>query len=328
MAVAAGAEVRGIDIVVAFAHGSIYAVSGRAIDGDSGAAYPRALVGIFPKKLESGAADFAKEVAADEQGVFHAEGLAPGAYTAVVLLKTMDQSPDYSGSVSFVIADRDAEGIVVPVYDGVTIRGRVVVEGSAPPDLADRLTRLTIRSTTEPPTDDDGDADPYPLYSRISNVDANGDFRLMGIKTGVISLDLESSEQPLQHTWLRMENAETLGRDSNGVIVRGDVTDLRLVIAFGSGAMKGRVHLIDGLGPAAGAMVYLNCVGALEARAARANELGEFRVDHLVPGEYVVRARTSAAGGQTRVTVASEAIVDVNVTVEPTRGQSTRDFDP
>jgi hypothetical protein len=312
--VAAGAETTGVDIVVAPPDDAVYTVSGRVARADDEPLPWARLAIVAESRVGRGWERASGEIVANERGVFRVEGLASGTY-ALLLADLGLRGSEYADPVRFVVAGRDVEALVVPVRAGATIRGRVVVEGPAPRDLAERLSRFRIRAQT---SDENHDGDFHGLYGRESPVSPDGSFLLVGVKPGRVSISVEPSHRAQTHTWLRLAGASPVPDSPGAIAVDGNMSDLRVVIAFGTGAIRGRVELADGRGPAAGARILVEHTETRSLRATFADADGAFRIDHLVTGEYVVEVGTSAprAQGMSRVTVGNDSVVETSITLE------------
>jgi hypothetical protein len=131
---APGATVLAIDL--ALARSGIYHVRGRiTAQGFSGA--PRVRVSIFPS--ESGTALLIPPIEGP-LGDFDLPGVPPGKYhiTATPLAAPGERSTPFTSTrVPIEVWDRDVDGVTAVLQPGVTVSGRVLIDGAPPPP--DRL---------------------------------------------------------------------------------------------------------------------------------------------------------------------------------------------
>ncbi len=132
-----------------------------------------------------------------------------------------------------------------------------------------------------------------PNVSRSLSVAADGSFRLAGLHPGKLRIFLNGG--PTKGlTLLRVElNGANV---TNGLEVAegAQVSGVRVVVASGSGVVRGQVNFTNGTAPQ-GARVYVfaHRAGAEEQNSgwAEADARGRFVMENLPAGEYEVQAR-------------------------------------
>jgi hypothetical protein len=129
--VAAGAQVRGIDMTLAKRHTA-------RIKGRVSAPAPASLLMLAPRSL-LGALSL-RMVRVDPKGEFEVRGLPPGAYS---LSGSVQQSgKTFSATMPIDIGQGDIEGLTFSIGPGVTVAGRLQVDAETKADLSRVRVRL------------------------------------------------------------------------------------------------------------------------------------------------------------------------------------------
>ena len=179
------------------------------------------------------------------------------------------------------MTDRDVTGLKIRMHSASTLTGIVTIEGSVDPPIADELAKLTIGAHT---------SSDNPMSSTVTSpINADGGFRITGIRPGKVSLS--SIMRRLGPAALRILRIERNGIElRDGVDVRPgeDINGLRIVLGAGSNVLRGDVK-IEG-GPLEGVNLYVmyrptngdpNRFHRAELDARR-----HFVIKGLTPGEY------------------------------------------
>jgi protocatechuate 3,4-dioxygenase beta subunit len=314
-------------------------VKGRVIDGQTGAAVPRARV-----RLTGGASPGRPPVLTDEQGAFTFTGLPPGGYTVTAGKATyMDGiSPDRGGSLRssvvrpLVVKNGEAvDNVVVRLYHGGTITGRVVDAHGDPVEFAQVAALAVTRSG----------AGRAGMRGMMQTNDI-GEFRISRLTPGryllMVNAQSRNQEDPRVDAAPFPQPVPTyfpnvLSRsEAQPVPVGRGQTVSGIEIAMGEGVptvVTGRVIVADGqpLSPTGGAFVTARLddrdiqggMGMSSGGGMRPD--GSFRF-LLAPGNYTLEARRmqqSAPGtftpsseqfGMTKVSVAGETM-DVSILI-------------
>ncbi|HWQ36581.1 MAG TPA: hypothetical protein VNQ79_27360 [Blastocatellia bacterium] len=288
-----------------------YSVAGRAVDADTGQPVAFVLLSVGRGRGgfgPAGAGPGGGGITSDS-GEFRIAGLTPGRYNLSVSQPppvpgvSADLMSDYySEPVSFEIADADATGIEVRVHRGATITGFVVVEGAADPSVAAGLSQLVVNAASRSQSSNQGQRGGMrPTFSPVA---PDGSFRISGLPPGRVTLSLNGFGGPGgfggagSFSLLRIErNGAPLTGDFN--VTSGEqVAGIRLVVAYGSGVISGRVN-ITGTLPAGARLTVtakpLNAGG--QARNAGVDARGQFRFEGLLPGNYEVSLSAVSGGG-------------------------------
>jgi hypothetical protein len=302
--VKAGGEVTGVDIKLGDAKRS-YEAAGRVIDDETGK--PIAGSGIVCVKLKgaddsaiTAGADIGKFVGktkTDEQGNFRLVGLAPGQYQ----LGLGDNESFLTGSGSYYYSDgtrveiqgSDVADLEIRAKRGATISGVAVVE-DADPSAKQALSQMMIMAAFSPPgpneVSENGIASTLsPVVSRIGS---NGGFILKGVRPGKVTLEIVGPDENRLNI-LRIERGGVYVSDGIVVTGREDITDVRVILGKGSGAIRGQVNVIGRALPEGFQMQVIadrvkDSVPADFSSTVIVDNRGRFLIKGLLPGEWVL----------------------------------------
>jgi hypothetical protein len=172
-------------------------------------------------------------------GEFRIEGLAPGRYAA--FLGSEEESDLYSDPAPFEVTNEDVKGIEIKVRRGSSISGIAVVEGANDTDAIASLSSLQLFATG---VRSEGLVAPRFMPTRIA---ADGSFRVTGLRPGKITLRLTG--MPNERKGFSILRVERDGRDQrDGIDVEAgeQVTNVRLVLAYGTSVIRGLVKIEGG----------------------------------------------------------------------------------
>ena len=124
----------------------------------------------------------------------------------------------------------------VPMHSASTLTGIVTIEGNVNPSGADVLSTLTIGARTS--------SDTLMRSTVTSPVNADGGFRLTGIRPGKVSLScLTDRGRPASLRILRIERNGMESRGGVEVRAGEDINGLRLVLGAGTSVLRGDVKI-------------------------------------------------------------------------------------
>ncbi len=289
--VTSGGEVESIDIkLVAASRSKTFAATGRVIEAETGKPVPGVMIGYGVTKEGSGSFGFGNS-ATNSAGEFRLEGLTPNTYNTFVI--GLEASENYANSVSFEITGSDVSGLEIKMNRGSSISGIAVIEGSADPTLREKLTKVRINARTISSGDNPMGME-LDFGGGAGQIVANGTFKLGGIKPGKVQL--------FANTFMAEKGFSLLRVEHNGAEVKelqlnaGDrLTGLRLVFAYGTASIAGRVEVRGGTLPAGTRlMVRAKREGASEegfsfgTGSAEVDARGQFLLEGLSAGTYRV----------------------------------------
>lgn len=314
--VTAGSEVEGIDIVLAGPM-KAFAVVGRAVDAQTG--QPVSGVPISVAKVARGGRGAqmpgpANTGSTNEKGEFRITGLLPGTYSVSVPAMSFangaaTSSEYFSEPTSFEITSDDTSGVELRVHRGASITGTVAIEGSNDPGLTARLSQLMIFATSRTQGQQGQGQRQAPGQTSGRNgmgqVGRDGIFRVGGLAPGVVRLSVNGGGFGGNGSFrvLRIERNGSPGNGDIEVTSGETVTGVRVVVAFASAVIQGRVVVSGGVLPAGTRLnVTARPVNSAASTGgggnnARLEANGQFRIENLLPGTYEVRVTANTFGG-------------------------------
>ena len=190
-------------------------------------------------------------------------------------------SNTFGEPISFDVKDEDVTGLKIPMHSASTLTGIVTIEGNLGPLVADTLSKLFISAHTL--------SDNLMSSNVTSPINADGGFRITGIRPGKVSLfSFMQSPGPVAPRILRIERNGMELRDGIDVRPGEDISGLKIVIGAGSCVLRGDVK-IEG-GPLEGVNLYVmyRPTNADPQRFYRADldARRHFVIKDLIPGEY------------------------------------------
>jgi protocatechuate 3,4-dioxygenase beta subunit len=292
--VASGTEATGVDIVLG-RPSTGYSVSGRIVDAASDKPVIGMMYGYGVQDPQSGrlnATSFTSSTS-NARGEFRLDGVTPGRYAAFASPPT--DSGMYSDTAAFTVTDSDVTGLVVKMHAGSSIIGNVIIEGVDGQPGAPRVSEVRLG-----------------VYSGSLNVASmvriapDGSFRITGLPRGIAKFStVYPSPKGLALVRVERDGVE----QKNGIEVGSDeeISGVKVVFAYGTGAIRGQVKVEGGENNAA-TMMFVNIRRAgtdqpLNMRTPTPDSRGRFVIDGLLPGEYELslsfqtRTVTPVAGG-------------------------------
>jgi|SRR5262245_1432763 len=290
-----GSEVTGVDIRIGSERGTYEAV-GRVIDAESGEPVPRASLMCF-RIQEPGESPVQSSANAtsDAQGNFRFAGLPSGNYSVSFspdFLST-SQGEYYTEETTFRIADTNLAGVEVRARRGGAISGVVVLENNRDPLQRDRLTQMILTAFVTRKGDPQAD---FGMSGQgMTRINSDGSFRVVGLAPGEVQFGVFSlTGHTPELVRVERDGSQITG---NLEIKRGEViTGVRLILATGTGIIRGQVETAGGSLPEGIAMNVLALRnGAINSdenmRQAAVDKKGRFVFEGLLDGEYEVVLR-------------------------------------
>ena len=283
--VSPGSEVTDIDITLGRLS-KTYSVSGRVVDADTGQPVPNVFCsyGSVTRDGRSLMNYGGGAVTSNARGEFQLEGIRPGRYAAFVT--SMGQpNASYSEATPFEVIDRDLSGLEIKVRRGATVSGVVVVEGTTNRAILAKLANLSLGASTR------GTAPGLNMPdSARGNIAADGSFHLTGLRPGKVMFFFASYPPPKGLSLSRVEHNGVEQREGIEVGPGEQVTGVRVVLAYGTGVIRGQVQVQNGMLTEDVRMgVMLRRAGSTTgpfAGRAEVDARGRFVIDGLSAGEY------------------------------------------
>ncbi|HYX28476.1 MAG TPA: carboxypeptidase regulatory-like domain-containing protein [Pyrinomonadaceae bacterium] len=276
--VAEGAEVKDVDIKVG-ARGETHSLTGRVVDAETNLPLSGLRIGIM---FEQGGG-FSSGNITGADGTFTIQGVTRGKYGVYVSQDSINSSDFYSDPVSVSVADEDVNGIEIKALHGVSVSGTVMGENIDLKDLLRQIPTLRVSINVIPA---DGRMTPTTIRSFGSaTVAADGSFTVSGLRPGRVSLNVSSSDSAKRPSITKVI--------AGGVVVsqgfeieRQPVSGIQLVVAYGTGALRGSVTLQGGTLSEFRTEVICRRDGSRITGGAYLDARGHFTMNALVPGSY------------------------------------------
>ena len=277
--VATGRETTDVDITVERPL-KTYEIMGQLIVVETGAPVPN--VGL---KVITTSANGRETIhlggafSSNANGEFRIPNALPGRY--VVAPENDRVSNTYGDPISFDVKDDDVTGLKIPMHSASTLTGIVTIEGNVDLPIADVLSKLLINAHTL--------SDNLMSSTVTSPINADGGFRITGIRPGKVSLSTFMQRGgPATLRILRIERNGIEMRDGMDVHSGEDINGLRLVLGAGSSVLRGDVK-IEG-GPLEGVNLYVlyrpTNGDPQRFYSAALDTRRHFVIKGLTPGEY------------------------------------------
>ncbi|MDQ3817375.1 MAG: carboxypeptidase regulatory-like domain-containing protein [Acidobacteriota bacterium] len=321
--VSEGSEATHIDITLGRKARSFVA-TGRVVD-ESGQPVANLRIGYGSLVRDNHIGGFGSGAVSDQQGRFRLDGLLPGRYAAFVY--NDGASDSYSEAVPFQIAEADVSGLVLKMHRGSSISGVAVIEGTTDRNVLAQLSQLTLLASvrTEP-----GSLS-APNFTR-AKLAPDGSFTITGVRPGKFRFFLSGFPQPQGFTLARVEQNGVQQQEIE-VAPGAQVTDVRVVIQYGNGSIRGLVKVLGDVFPEGirmSAQVHPLAGDEGRVRSVQVDQRGHFLIEGLPPGEYEVIISAYAgtftpgkppairfAPVKERVSVSNGAEAEVTLTFDP-----------
>jgi uncharacterized membrane protein len=277
-----GSEANDIDITLGAAL-QTFSASGRVVDSEKG--LPIRNIPFSFQRLVGQRAEFNNApVTSNSQGEFVAEGLVPGRYQ-VFLFQEVSAADLRPEPFTFEVVDQDVSNIVIKLSKGASLSGVVVIESEDKTALQ-KLTQMRLRA--------------YPMAmaggtgivgSSASTIAADGSFRLGGLPAGTINVQLSGTMGSFDLKGYAISRIERDGvQMPRGIEVKDgeQVAGIRVVVAYGTGSIRGVVKVENGSLPA-GVQMYVRLTkpGAnFSIRPSQVDPRGHFLIEGIPPGTY------------------------------------------
>jgi hypothetical protein len=304
-----GGETSDIDITV----GRIldgYAARGRIIDGETGQPLANIRLGVTPRMENRDYGYPGVRSLSSSRGEFTIEGLTPGRYSIVVA--PQEGNDTFADPVLFEVFDRDVDNLIIKTSQGATLTGVVVLEGSNDKALLARLYRLRLNVWVQ------GGPPGFPTW-RSTAINPDGSFRLTALQAGVANVNTLSSPdyEPAKDFVVLYAEREGV-RMTQGIELkaREEISGLRVVVASGTGVIRGEVIFANGTAtPDSRLGALITKAGeSVPLRAAEVDARGHFAIEGLPAGTYSLQVRGYIPGARNQSATQQVNVVDGVVT--------------
>jgi hypothetical protein len=273
----------GIDIKVGRIK-KTFVATGRMVDAETGRPVPHIIYGV---RLGEGTTPIPGRYRTNEKGEFQIEIAAP---SRVTIYATGDSESNTAAQpFSFDLTTERVTGLEIKLRRAQTVSGNIVVQGLNGPDVASKLASLRIIMRCHR----HGDGSQNHLSAKVRE---DGSFTVGGIAASKAVIYLSSPISEMPKPWLvRVERSGAEQGEWFEIAEGESISDLRLVVAYGSGIVRGQVKIEGRSLEEANLFTDLNLsLGFRHTSATRVgagaqlDARGRFVVEGLLDGEYEV----------------------------------------
>jgi hypothetical protein len=310
--VSEGSETSHVDITL---DGPIrtFAASGVVLDEQTNQPAPNMQCWISEQRREF----IPLEVISNSQGRFQIDSLLPGDYQ--VRAEPQEGDNVRSSPVSFHIADRDIDGLVIKTGKGATIAGVVVLENNKDPLVIDELRQLRVGTWTLT------GANSQPVW-HSSAINPDYGFSIKGLGAGSALLDLDHAKEGF--SLARIEYPSATSTDRIPVNADEQITGVRLIVRYGTATINGTVKIVNGQLPGDSRLyVRVKEINALDRLSrVEVDDRGHFTIRNLAAGTYLVTPNLPVScdmkpvGPPQQVVLNDAATVNVTLTADFGKG--------
>jgi hypothetical protein len=187
------------------------------------------------------------------------------------------------------IGEDTETGVEVRVRQGASISGVVVIEGTNDPKIQAKLSQVSLSAFVRSTGQGSGLSAPSWGFSRVS---ADGGFRLSGLQSGKVNISMGGSSDTRGLAIARIERNGAPASDGIEVDAGEQVTGVRVVLVYGTLAIRGEFRVIGGTFPA-GYKFFAEARRTDQSvpnpPGAEIDARGQFVIENLPPGEYEIR---------------------------------------
>jgi len=218
----------------------------------------------------------------NERGEFNFNEIAPGQYSVFIPMYSLSEY--YSDELKIDVIDQDISGLEIKARRAASLSGRVVIEGVNDPSILSDLSHLRISVSKLA-----GGG-----FSTDVQAGVDGRFRIPGLPPDRFRVNLNSRKQPQNYWLMGVERDGVLQPQGIEVAAGEQVNGLRVIVAYGSGVVHGKVQAIGGSLPDDVRFDVLARRADIPDRAVptqhvRTDELGRFLLEGLPTGKYEIR---------------------------------------
>src|SRR5262245_2231105 len=286
--VSEGSEATNIDITVTDPK-QTQDVYGRAVDAGSGQPVAGVEVGVggVTRDGRYSGGYSGSGARSGPNGEFRLFGVMPGKYAILARPDEQIGGGFISDPVIVEISEDAMIGVEVRVRQGASISGVVVIEGTNDPKIQAKLSQVSlsafVRSTGQGPTA------PSRGFARVN---ADGSFRISGLQSGKVAISTFGSPDMRGLAIARIEHNGAPASEGIEVDAGEQVTGVRVVLVYGTLAIRGEFRIVGGALPA-GYRFFASArrvdQPAQNPPGAEVDARGQFVIENLPPGEYEIR---------------------------------------
>lgn len=310
-----GSEATNVDITLP---GPVvyYSAHGRVIDGDTGRPVANVSYGVQKYVNENSTTGISTGAVTNKDGEFNLENLSPGKYAVFVEVPPgSDWRADY---VRFEVTDQNVTGLTVKTSRGAVVSGVIFLEGTDDKTIHAKLRSAPVYAQVSSP-------DSTRNSMQSSTINPDGSFLIGGLQAGIVTFGVGAHRFHV----VRVERTGLVQTQGFELKDREQISGLRLIVNYATGAIQGVVKLDGGSIPAnAQVMVAVKRLGEVPTpfsnfrESAQVDARGQFSVEGLLSGTYEITVgyapeqRSPWRRSTQQVVVTNGAVSNVTVTVD------------
>ena len=313
-----GSETTGVDIVVGIKR--THDIAGRVVNADTG--QPVAGVELaYGPVMDNGlllAGFLSKGDRSDAKGEFLLATNYPGKYAVSV-----GGGPEidfYSEAAICDASEGDVDGVEIKVRQGASISGAVVIEGTNDPAVLSKLSLIQLYTRTR--------SNQLASPGKGIKVNADGRFHIRGLQPGKVDISMNMTPALKGLSSLRIELNGAPQRDGIELDPGEHTGNVRFVVGYGTGVVRGQVKVIGGELPQDFILTAFATRTDDQASIGQRSQIdgrGQFMIEGLTPGEYELRMSViSSASMDRRVPKLGPLITKVKERVVVSNGGEAR----
>ena len=293
-----------------------YGARGRIIDGDTGQPLANVPYGVHKYINEGHTISLTTGAVSNQDGEFKFDNLPPGKYA--VFVEVSPGSDFRSEFQRFEVIDQDVTGLIVKTIKGASISGVIVLEGTDDKTIHDKLRKASVYAQVSRP-------DVNRSSSLLAPINPDGSFRIGALQSGTVNLGIGAQRFHI----VRVERAGVTQPQGIEIKDKEQITGLRLIVNYATGALQGVVKVDDGPLPEYGMVsALLKRLGdsaspfSLFNDSIQVDARGRFFAEGLLSGTYEVTV-TYSPSERTRwrritqqVVVTNGAVANVTLNVD------------
>ena len=280
--VSEGGEATNVDITLSRAL-SMYSVSGRLVDGDTGQPLANLSYGLTHFVSDYHTSSWGSGAVSNARGEFKIDGLVPGKYGVSLRQGSPNSNGWRADLVRFEIIDQNVTGLIVKCKRGAIISGVVVLEGTDDKTMREQLSRTGLTASIAESRDQ-----PWGQWTLIA---PDGSFRMTGLRSGLTNFYFPTSTR---FKVVRVEQGGVIQPRGIEVSEGQEITGVRVVVNYGNASIRGVIELENGVIPQ-NSRFFVNLTKPGEDQNRffspdpQIDARGQFIIDGLIPGSYELR---------------------------------------